>query len=89
MNAFFSHFTLYKPIFVIYNMICNKHYNSSKKSWKTCLEKDMKTCKIQSLEMTQKDVIKKMLNTVFSQIYKVFLDDTKHNYKTFYECWKV
>jgi hypothetical protein len=39
--------------------------------------------------MTQKDVIKKMLNTVFSQIYKVFLDDTKHNYKTFYECWKV
>jgi hypothetical protein len=30
-----------------------------------CLEKDMKTCKIQSLEMTQKDVIKKMLNTIF------------------------
>jgi hypothetical protein len=46
----------------------------------------MKTCKIQSLEMTQKDVIKKMLNIVFSQIYKVLLDGTKHNYKMFYEC---
>jgi hypothetical protein len=38
--------------------------------------------------MTKKNVIKKMFNTVFSQIYKVLLDGTKHNYKIFYECWK-
>lgn len=89
MNALLSHFTLYKSIFVIYNMICNKHHNSSKKSQKTCLVEDMKTCKIQSLEMPKNNVMKKMLNTFFSQIYKVLINGTKKNYKMFYVCWKV
>ncbi len=68
MDALLFHFTLYKSIFVIYSMICNKHHNSSKKSQKTCFAEDMKTCKIQSLEMPKNNVIKKMLNTLFSQI---------------------
>ncbi len=59
MNALFSHFTLYKPIFVVYNMICNKHYNSSKKSQKTCLEKDMKTHKYKALKWLKKMSLKK------------------------------
>jgi hypothetical protein len=55
-----------------------------KETSKTCLEKDMKVCKIQNPKMTKQDVINKLLNTILLQTYKALFNGTKHNYKIFY-----
>jgi hypothetical protein len=55
-----------------------------KKTSKTCLEKYMKTCKIQNPKTTKQDSINKLLNTILLQTYKALFNGTKYNYKIFY-----
>jgi hypothetical protein len=83
MTALFSPFTLYKPyLLLMYHL--HQPLQFIKETSKTCLEKDMKTCKIRNPKMTKQDVINKLLSTILLQTYKALFDGTEHNYKIFY-----
>ncbi len=60
MTALFSPFALYKPyLFLMYDLCQPLQF--IKETSKTCLEKDMKACKIQIPQMTKQDVIKQVV----------------------------
>jgi hypothetical protein len=83
MTALFSPFTLYKPYLILmYDL--HQPLQFIKETFKTCLAKDMKTCKIRNPKMTKQDVINKLLNTILLQRYKALFNGAKHNYKIFY-----